>query len=182
MRAHRRSFLACCVLLGAGALFVPAEAQDPAPVPCRELPCNVMVEWTRAGGVAAQVPDRRYGNPTHLEQSVKGRLTERGFVSHKSTDGQNLRFLLIPSVGRAMCDEVAGTATDMSCRAILEVEARVDGPDELRRDVDLPSRIRNRCPSEKVMGVDRLGIFIGDWIIYALEGRANGERRPVARC
>jgi hypothetical protein len=32
------------------------------------------------------------------------------------------------------------------------------------------------------MPVDRLGDFVADWIIFALEGRAKGERRPIARC
>jgi hypothetical protein len=32
------------------------------------------------------------------------------------------------------------------------------------------------------MPVDRLGVFVADMIVYALEGRAKGERRPVARC
>jgi hypothetical protein len=32
------------------------------------------------------------------------------------------------------------------------------------------------------MPVERFGAFIADWIVYALEGRSKGERRPVARC
>jgi hypothetical protein len=110
------------------------------------------------------------------------RLTDRGFRNSGSTSAVDLSILLVPDVGIAMCDELAGTATDRSCRAILQIETRVEGPDELRRDVDLPSRIRNQCSSDRVMPVDRLGDFVADWIIFALEGRAKGERRPIARC
>ncbi|MCI0436425.1 MAG: hypothetical protein L0271_22730 [Gemmatimonadetes bacterium] len=183
MRAHRRLVLALWLFAAAWA-SQRAAAQDPAltSVACRDRPCAVVVDWTREGGYASQVPDRRYGNPADLERLVKARLTERGFTSYGGTEAQALRILLVPHIGRAMCDEIAGTATDMSCTAIVELEARADGPDEVRRSVDLPSRIRNRCASEKVMPIDRLSVFIADWIIYALDGKASGERRPVARC
>jgi hypothetical protein len=146
------------------------------------VPCIVTVDWTREGGVSNQVPDRRYGNAAQLEAQVKARLAELGFPDNGSSSPQVLQILLVPSVGRAMCDELAGTSTDMSCRAITDVQARLEGPEQLREDIDLPSRIRNRCSSDRVMPVDRLGVFVADMIVYALEGRAKGERRPVARC
>jgi hypothetical protein len=159
-----------------------AQESEQRPVSCRDRPCSILIDWTRAGGIGAQSPDRRYGNPTLLEKLVKARLAERDFPRIESGAEQDLRVVLVPVLGNAMCDEVAGTSTDRSCRAIVDVEARVDGPDEVRRDVDLPSRIRNRCSSDKVMPIDRLGAFVGDWIVYALEGKAKGDRRPVARC
>jgi hypothetical protein len=183
MRGHGRIVLITS-LLACGMTGVPAAAQNPeqAAVPCRERPCALTIDWTREGGVGNQVPDRRYGNAAQLEARVKARLTERGFRNYGSTSADDLSILLVPDVGNAMCDELAGTATDRSCRAILQIETRVEGPDELRRDVDLPSRIRNQCSSDRVMPVDRLGDFVADWIIFALEGRAKGERRPIARC
>jgi hypothetical protein len=183
MRICTGLLFASCVAAGA-TFYEPAVAQEPAQsaVPCRDSPCAVTVDWTREGGLASQVPDRRYGNPTQLEAHVKARLTELGFANHQSANGGALRILVVPGIRNAMCDELAGTTTDMSCRAIVEIEARLEGPDALRRDVDLPSRIRNRCSSDRVMPVDRFGAFIADWIVYALEGRSKGERRPVARC
>ena len=151
-------------------------------VPCRDRGCAVIVDWTRAGGVAAQTPDRRYGNPAQLEQLIKARLSERGYTVHGSNADGDPRFLLIPTVRAAQCDEVAGTATDMSCRAITELELRAEGPRELVTGTDLPSRLRNRCPDQQPMEVDKLGVFLADWIIYAVDGKAKGERRPVARC
>lgn len=171
-------FLACAWL----DVPVAAQAAEQASVPCREVPCTLTVDWTREGGPANQVPDRRYGNAAQLEGAIKASLAQRGFSNHSATGTQAVRILLVPDVGNAICDEMAGTATDRSCRAVLQIEARVDGPDELRSKVDLPSRIRNLCSSDKVMPVDRLGVFVADWIIYAVEGRAKGERRPVARC
>lgn len=175
-------------LLSASCMIVfavcPGAAQDevPQPVACRDLPCMVMVDWTREGGENSQVPDRRYGNAVQLEARVKARLRELGYTDNGSSSPQVLQILLVPSVGRAMCDEMAGTATDMSCRAITDIQARLEGPENLREGVDLPSRIRNRCSSDRMMPVDRLGVYVADMIVYALEGKAKGERRPVARC
>ena len=182
MRNSPTVLIASCVV--AWAVCEPVAAQDDVPgvVPCRDVPCMVTVDWTREGGVSNQVPDRRYGNAAQLEARVKARLTELGFADNGSSSPQVLQILLVPAVGRAMCDELAGTATDMSCRAITDLQARLEGPEELREDIDLPSRIRNRCSSDRVMPVDGLGVFVADMIVYALEGRAKGERRPVARC
>jgi hypothetical protein len=151
-------------------------------VPCRERPCAVVVDWTRAGGIGSLNPDRRYGNPAQLEELLKGRLTERGYTRHGSTGDQDPRILLQPVVRNAMCDQLPGTATDMSCRAIVEVETRVEGPDDVTRAIDIPSRLRGRCASDQTMAVDQFAVFLADWIIYAVDGRAQGERRPVARC
>jgi hypothetical protein len=166
------------------ALVIPsaAVAQQPGPIACRDRPCVIRVDWTRAGGIGSQVGDRRYGDPTQFEKLIKARLVELGLSRQQSPDGQALEILLIPVMGSAMCDEMAGTATDRSCQAIVDVEARLSGPDEVRRNVDLPSRIRNRCTSDKTMPVDRMAALVGDWIAYAVEGRARGDRRPVGRC
>jgi hypothetical protein len=183
-QVRRISRMVAAAWLACGVFGRPAAAQDGAPraVPCRELACVVVIDWTRAGGVGAHVPDRRYGNPAQLEETVVERLNERGFDMHGNPSQGSLRILLVPAIAKAMCDEMPGTTTDMSCRAITHVEARTEGPEALQRNVDLPSRIRNSCASDKLMPVDRLGVFIADWIIYALDGKANGERRPVARC
>jgi hypothetical protein len=183
MHAHGRRIIGSCLIAGAW-LCAPVAAQDAAQkhVSCRDSPCTVLVDWSRAGGIGSQVPDRRYGNPTLLEKVVKARLAEHGFARTESPDEEGLRIVLVPVMGNAMCDEMAGTSTDRSCRAITEIEARVTGPDELRHNVDLPSRIRNRCSADKAMPIDKLGDFVGDWIVYAIEGKAKGDRRPVARC
>lgn len=142
----------------------------------------VRVDWRRAGGIGSLAGDRRYGDPTQFEKLVRAHLTGLGFTSHESTGDQALEILLIPVIGNAMCDEMTGTATDRSCKAIVDVETRLSGPDEIREDVNLPSRIRNRCSGDKTMPVDKMAAFVGDWIAYALAGRARGERRPIGRC
>jgi hypothetical protein len=165
------------------ALAGPLSAQEsPQPVPCKTRPCEVFVDWTREGGVAAMTPDRRYGNPAQFEEWLKAALTERGYPLHASTDTDVVRIVLQPSIDNAICDQLPGTATDMSCRAVTDVQARVEGPDALTDGIDLPSRIRNRCGSDQLMPVDRLATFVAEYIIYAVEGKAKGERRPVGRC
>lgn len=182
MRAHHRLLLGPIILMS-GAAYSPAAAQEGGggPVLCKDQPCAVVVDWTRSGGVGNLTPDRRYGHPAQLEERIKARLTERGFTRYGAADG-GPRFLLVPSIRNASCDELPGTATDTSCKAITELETRLEGPQELTGAIDLPSRLRNRCTNDQVMPVDRLAMFVADWIIYAVDGKAKGERRPVARC
>jgi hypothetical protein len=160
----------------------PVAAQDPPGVLCKELPCSVVIDWTRNGGIGNVRPDRRYGNPAQLEEFVKARLTERGYVMFGSEDERDLRIRLSPVIRNAMCDQMAGTSTDRSCQAVTEIEVRLEGPGEVTSRVELPARLRNRCPGEEVMPADKLGTFVADWIIFAVDGHAKGERRPVARC
>lgn len=172
------SLLVCGAIHSNVALAQEAEGQ----APCREQPCAVIVDWARAGGVANQVSDRRYGNPVRLEELLKADLTELGYALHGSADDQNLRIVLVPVIRNARCDQLPGTTTDMSCRAIVEVQTRIEGPSGVTESVDLPSRLRNRCPGDEVMTVDKLAAFVATWIVYAVEGRAKGDRRPLARC
>jgi hypothetical protein len=182
MHAHRALLLGSSLFLAGWVHPVSAVQDAEAAVSCRERPCAILVDWTREGGIESQVPDRRYGQAAQLEDRIRSRLVELGFSNFGSRDADILRIVLVPHVGNAMCDEVSGTATDMSCRAILDLQARVEGPDAVRKAVDIPSRIRNRCSADKVMVVDRFAAHIVDWIVYALEGKSKGERRPVARC
>lgn len=170
------------VLIGAARSDAAAQDTEQSRVACRDLPCAIVVDWTRAGGVSNQQVDRRYGNPTQLEDLLRARLRERGFTMQGGAENRDLRFLLQPNVRNAMCDHMPGTTTDMSCRAIVEINVRVEGPEQVTRGVDLPSRLRNRCSGDEVMPVDKLATFVADWIAYAVEGKAKGEKRPVARC
>lgn len=160
----------------------PAAAQESGPVPCKDRPCSVTVDWTRSGGVVALQPDRRYGNPALLEELIKADLTARGYSLHGSTDAGDLRIVLVPAIRNAMCDQMAGTATDRSCRAVTEIQARVEGPDHVREGVDVPTTIRNRCGSDQMMPIDKLAIYVAQYITYALDGKERGERRPTGRC
>lgn len=180
---HRPTLVFVAALAAGGIPGGGASAQEATrAAACRDIACAVDVDWTREGGIGGLLPDRRYGNPVAFEESVKASLAARGFTRYNGGGDDDLRITLLPRIGRAMCDEIAGTSTDMSCRAITEVEARLAGREAVRRNVDLPSRIRNRCSSDRAMPVDKFSVFVADWIIYALEGKATGERRPVARC
>lgn len=181
MRAYPRLLLGPLILVS-GAAYSPVAAQEGGPVLCKDRPCMIVVDWTRLGGVGNLSPDRRYGQPAQLEERIKSRLTERGYTLYRSAADTDPRFVLIPSLRSASCDELTGTATDMSCRAVNELETRLEGPRELIDAIDLPSRLRNRCTNDQTMSVDRLATFVADWIIYAVDGKAKGERRPVARC
>jgi hypothetical protein len=181
MRTSGRILLACSFLFGASVGTVAAQ-ESPRAAPCRDLPCSVTVDWTRQGGIGSLTPDRRYGNPAQLEDRLKARLAERGYTLNASTDPNALVILLQPMINNAMCDQMAGTATDRSCRAVTEVRTRLQGPDHATDGVDLPSSIRNRCASDQAMSVDKLAVFVADFIIYAVDDKAQGGRRPVARC
>jgi hypothetical protein len=180
--ASGRIFCVVVTLLLATGATAAAQEELPSAVYCRELPCTVIVDWTHEGGIGSLTPDRRYGNPAQLEEWLKRRLTERGFALYESTDANALRILLQPAIANAMCDQMAGTSTDRSCRAVTRVQARLEGPDEARKGVDLPSNIRNQCGSDQLMGADKLAVFVADYIIYAVEEKAKRGRRPVGRC
>lgn len=173
--------LAIALLLTCTAGPVVSAQEPAAPTPCRDRPCSVLVDWTRQGGVTSLRPDRRYGNPATLGDLVKSALRERGY---RLAEGEDVvpRIVLRPTIRNAMCDQLPGTATDNSCQAVTEIETRVDGPEELAKSIDLPSRIRNRCGADQVMPVHRLAAYVAEYIGYAIEGKANGEKRPVARC
>jgi len=128
------------------------------------------------------VPDRRYGNPAQLEDLTRAALTQRGYTLLAGADAGGLRIILQPAVNQAMCDQMAGTSTDMSCQAITEIQARVEGPDAVTDGVDLPSRLRNRCGADRLMTVDQFAVHVAEYIAYAVEGKAKGDRRPVGRC
>lgn len=172
--------LVAAILLVLAAAW-PAAAQEGAAVPCRDRPCAVHVDWTRSGGIGSLQPDRRYGNPAQLEELIKADLTSRDYTLHGTTD-EGLRIVLVPAVRNAICDQMAGTSTDRSCRAITEIQARVEGPDDVRGGIDLPTTIRNRCGSDELMPVDKLAVYVANYITYALDGKERGERRPVGRC
>lgn len=163
---------------------VAGSAQDEvrAPIYCRDLPCAVVIDWTGEGGIGNLSPDRRYGNPAQLEEWVKRRLTERGYALFTGADDAALRIVLKPAIANAMCDQMAGTSTDRSCRAITRVQTRLEGADNARKGVDLPSNIRNQCGSDQRMATDKIAVFLADYIIYAVDEKAKGGRRPVGRC
>jgi hypothetical protein len=181
MRTTRETFLIAGIMTA--ATLTSAAAQEPAAaVSCRDRPCALVVDWSKTDGIGSLSPDRRYGNPAELEARVIQALKERGFVRLGSVDSNDLRILLQPVIRNAMCDELPGTATDMSCKAITEIQTRPEGPDAVREGIDLPSRIRNRCGADRIAAVDKFAVHVAEYIIYAVEGKAKGERRPVARC
>ncbi len=111
---------------------------------------------------------------------MKSALTERGYA----LQGEDAvpRIVLRPVLRSAMCDQMPGTTTDNSCQAIMEVETRVDGPEEVAESIELPRLIRNRCGADQVMPVHRLAAYVAEYIGYAIDGKARGDKRPVGRC
>lgn len=173
------------LLLAVATLTVPgrATAQDAqAPVSCRDRPCALVFDWTRQGGLGGLTPDRRYGNPAQLEEWTRAALKERGFNQLDSASSADLRIRLLPTIRNAMCDQMPGTSTDMSCRAVTEIQVRLEGPDTATDGIDLPNRLRNRCGSDQLMPTDKLAVYVAEYIAWALDGKAKGERRPVGHC
>jgi hypothetical protein len=172
--------LAVALVCTAGSAPRPAAAQDPPDTTglCTARACHIQVEWGVDG--PPLTPDRRYGVLGEYLQRTLKHLTDSGqrFSVGENTDVLSLR--LRPRVIRAMCDQMAGTSTDMSCQTIGEVQVEVSNPDA---SVKVPGtiRIRNRCGADQYMDIIRFSEYSAALIAYELS-RDSKRKRPAARC
>ena len=124
-----RSFKFFAVVTGLGISSASAQAQEQQPPAlCKTKTCSIQVDWGVAG--PPLTTDRRYGPIAEYLQRIVSNLETAGhrFVGEKQ-DNDVLTFRLRPHVVRAMCDEMSGTSTDMSCQMIGETEVEVRNPD-----------------------------------------------------
>ena len=178
--AQRIRFLivaAVCLLVW----FGPAQAQEqqtPAAL-CKTQTCVIQIEWGAAG--PPLTTDRRYGAIAEYLQRVVMQLQSAGHTfAEEKTDKAVLTLKLRPKVGPAMCDEMPGTSTDMSCQMIGETDVEVHNPDA---SVKLPGsiRIRNRCADDRMMTIAQFSEYTAGMIAAELSREAK-KKRPTAKC
>lgn len=169
-------------LISALALFfaVPAAAQDaPQNMPCRSAPCRIAFDW---GGesAASHGSDRRYGPASDLETLLPRLLSERG-MRIVTTGEAGLVMTVRPKVRRAMCDAMAGTSTDYSCRTIGEIAISFASTDTVKAPNAV--RVTNRCGAgDTFMTVADFARFTADMLAYQLADEKSRGRRPASKC
>ena len=161
----------------------PAVAQD-APSPggvCRDAPCRILVDWGPSASAASYGADRRYGAASDIEMLIKAALVEHKFRVVETGADAMLLTLRIKMV-RAMCDQMAGTSTDMSCQTIDEIMVQFTAPDPA---VKAPSmmRVSNRCGAgDTKMTIAQIAKYSADFLSYSLATDKKGLKRAVSRC
>lgn len=159
---------------------VPAAAQDaPQSTPCRSAPCRIAFDW---GGesAASHGSDRRYGPASDLETLLPRLLSERGM--RVVTSGEAALVMTVrPKVRRAMCDAMAGTSTDYSCRTIGEIAITFAATDTAKAPNAV--RVTNRCGAgDTFMTVADFARFTADMLAYQLADEKSRGRRPASKC
>ena len=174
-----RSIIVAVACLGLSLAAAQAQEQQPPAALCKAQTCSIQVEWGVAG--PPLTTDRRYGPLAEYLQRIVTHLETAGhrFIGEKQ-DKDVLTFKLRPKVVRAMCDEMSGTATDMSCQMIGETEVEVRNPDP---SIKLPGtiRIRNRCGDERLMDITKFSEYSAGMLAYELS-RDPKRKKPTARC
>ncbi|MGQ0647240.1 MAG: hypothetical protein ACT4P7_06685 [Gemmatimonadaceae bacterium] len=179
----RRVILSLGCVLAAGVLPDEAVGQDvPTPTgPCRDAPCRLMIDWGAGTSAASYGADRRYGPAADIEPLLKQYLTEHRLRMVES--GADAMLVTVrPTVKNAMCDQMAGTSTDMSCRTIDELTIQFTSSDPA---VKAPGsmRVANRCGAgDTKMTVAQMARYAADFMAYNLAVDKKGLKRAVARC
>jgi hypothetical protein len=172
------------VALAALSLLVPvlASAQDsaiPLAAPCREYTCRIVWDW---GGTspASFGSDRRYGPATDLEVLVPQFLIDKGFKVSGSA-GDQFVITILPRMRTAMCDQMAGTDTDMSCHTASDVNIRFSSGNGVK--AANPIRVINRCGAGNTfLTIKDFSIYTADMIIYSLDNEKTRGKRPSTKC
>jgi len=174
-----RSIMIVVAGLSLSVAAAQAQEQQLPTTLCKTESCSIQVEWGVSG--PPLTTDRKYGPIAEYLQRVVAGLATAGhaFIGEKQ-DKDVLTFKLRPRVVQAMCDEMSGTATDMSCQMISETEVEVRNPDP---NVKLPGtiRIRNRCADNRLMDITKFSEYSAGMIAYELS-RDPKKKRPTARC
>ncbi len=158
----------------AGAQEAPATA-----APCRTSACRIVFDW---GGesAASHGSDRRYGPAADVEILLPKLLSERGLRVITTGDAPIL-VTVRPKVRRAMCDQMAGTDTDYSCKTIGEMQIQFASSDSVRAPNSI--RVTNRCGAgDTFMTVAEFARLTADLVTYQLAEEKTRGRRPGSKC
>lgn len=181
LRIH--SISAAAILALVTTLAQAATAQDAPPPggPCRDAPCRIQVDWGPSASAASYGADRRYGAAADIEMLIKQHLAEHKFRIVETGADAMLLTLRIKMV-RAMCDQMAGTSTDMSCQTIDEIMVQFTTPDPTVKAPGM-MRVTNRCGAgDTKMTIAQIAKYSADYLAYNLATDKKGLKRAVSRC
>lgn len=171
-----RIAMAVAITLAAAA----ADAQDaPAAGPCRSNLCVIAFDWG-SQSAASHGSDRRYGPAADLESHLPRLLEERGL--RVATAGSAVLTMTVrPKVRFAMCDQMAGTDTNYTCKTISEVQIQFMSSDTTRTPNAV--RVTNRCGAgDTFMTVMDFARYTADMVAYQLAEDKSRGRRPTSKC
>lgn len=187
----KRPFPACTsrVVVSGAALvltFSTAGAQaaaDAPPGPCHELSCGLNFDWGSGKTAASFGPDRRYGSGDDFESRFRGALGESGYrVKDPPASGPLLISVRPIMRAKAMCDQMSGTNTDMSCTAMSDVTIAFQSTDPAAKAPG-SVRVTNRCgANDTFMTMAVFAKYAADMVYWTLEGQAKKMQRPTGRC
>ena len=183
-----RWFVAAFVaaLAVSGAAVAPAHAQvaaDAPVAPCHATACALTFDWGSGRTAASFGPDRRYGSGDDFEARFRGAMGESGLRTKDAPAYGPLAITVRPTMkAKAMCDQMPGTNTDLSCSAMSDLtvsfvstDAAVKAPGSMR--------VSNRCGSgDTYMIMTVFAKYAVDMVYYTLEGQQKKEPRPRSQC
>jgi hypothetical protein len=157
-----------------------AGAQAPA-VPCKGMPCSLVIDWGVGKAMNDMPPDRRYGSPEDFDKAVRAAMAGHEMVASTAGGAVSIRVQATYKT-RVLCDDMPGTAPDRSCATIGEAIANF-GSDDKSLALPASARMINRCgASEAVMTMKQFGAYVGEMIWYSLEGAKHDAKKPSGKC
>jgi hypothetical protein len=173
-----RRFLMMVLVLVA----VRANAQDAAPIPCKQQTCGLRLDWGGNRSAADYPPDKRYGSGDDFEQRFKNALRERGLrFQDGALEGAILLTARPTMQGKVMCDPMAGINPDKTCTAMIALAVTFTAPAGTKPPGAI--RITNRCGAGDVyLSHKDFAQYSADYIWFQLEGQAAKAERPRSNC
>lgn len=166
-------------ILALSASIAGAQESPATAAPCRSAACRIVFDW---GGesAASHGSDRRYGPAADVEILLPRLLSERG-LRVVTTGEAPILVTVRPKVRRAMCDQMAGTDTDYSCKTIGEIQIQFASSDSVRAPNSI--RVTNRCGAgDTFMTVAEFARLTADMVTYQLADEKTRGRRPGSKC
>ena len=169
--------------MAACAAALSAQAPAAAPVPCRDAPCALTIDWGVGKTMADMPPDKKYGSPEQFDQAMREALKGHDMIGVASAPDSKIGIRVVATYKtRVLCEEMPGTMPDRTCATIGEAIANFSTSDPA---IKLPTAVRliNRCgASSGVMSMRAFGKLMGETIWFALEGEQQKASKPFGRC
>jgi len=143
---------------------------------CQGQPCLVWVDWE---GSEPTDFNLRFGAAGALSARVLESLGSTGFQPGGGLGNPRYTIRLVPRLTSTLCDFMAGTDS-AQCQAIGRVQVEFRGTYG-----DLPNpagfTVLNRCGSDGVMDVDKMGAYVAARLLHALY-RPSEPAPPTPGC
>ena len=172
--------LFCVMVLASGSGTLRAQA---TPVPCRDAPCSLIVDWGVKVTINDMPPDRKYGGPADFDAAIRQALQSHQLTAVAlAPDSKTAIRVRAAYATNVACEDMQGTMPDRSCATVGEAIAEMATTET---NVKLPTAVRmiNRCgASGAVMSMKQFGKYVGEMIWYSLEGEKQKASKPSGKC